>query len=86
MDNKEFISESFKSHNVYREKHGVPALKLNDGLSEKAQKWADHMAETGAFEHCKDRNFEGQTLGENIAMKWTSSGDDFTGNSRHILI
>ena len=29
--------------------------------------------------HSVDRKYKGNQLGENIAMKWTSSGDDFTG-------
>ena len=45
-----------------------------------AQKWADHLAKTGSFQHNQDRNFEKQTLGENIAMKWTSNNDAFTGD------
>ena len=78
-NNKDFIKQSLKSHNDYRKSHGVPALKLNDSISAKAQKWANHMADSGDFKHCPDRDYKGDTLGENIAMKWTSSGEEFTG-------
>jgi len=79
MSNKKFVEDCLKYHNQRRAQHGVSPLKLNKDIVDKAQKWADHMAKTGAFQHCPDRNFKGQTLGENIAMKWTSGGDDFTG-------
>ena len=29
--------------------------------------------------HSTDRKHKSDQMGENIAMKWTSSGDDFTG-------
>ena len=37
------------------------------------------MARTGRFQHNENRKFKSDTLGENIAMKWTSQNDDFTG-------
>ena len=37
------------------------------------------MASENKFMHSVERKYKGNQLGENIAMKWTSSGDDFTG-------
>ena len=78
MPDKKFIDECLSAHNVYRKKHRVGALKHNPKLTDIAQGWADHLAGRNAFQHSTNK-IDGQKLGENIAMKWTSSGQDFTG-------
>ena len=80
MVDKKFIEQALKAHNEYRARHKVAALKHNKDISIIAQRWADHLASTGSFQHSSDRKFKGDSMGENIAMKWTSGGDDFTGN------
>ena len=67
------------THNSYCSKHGVSNLKLNKEITAMAQRWADHLASTGTFSHSQDRNFKGDKMGENIAVKWTSNTEDFTG-------
>lgn len=53
------------SHNRERALVGVPALRWNDDLAAGAQAWADHLAQTGRFEHSP--NVPGRPLeGENI--------------------
>ena len=47
-------------------------------LTDFAQKWADHLVATNGFQH-SDCNHRGQKLGENIAMKWSSRPDAYTG-------
>ena len=47
-------------------------------LTDYAQKWADHLVATNSFQH-SDCNHKGQKLGENIAMKWSSRPDAYTG-------
>lgn len=53
------------SHNRERALAGVPALRWNGDLAQRAQAWADHLAATGRFEHSP--NVPGRPLeGENI--------------------
>eukprot|EP00918_Siedleckia_nematoides_P014930 GHVU01032389.1.p1 GENE.GHVU01032389.1~~GHVU01032389.1.p1 ORF type:complete len:252 (-),score=26.08 GHVU01032389.1:2309-3064(-) len=79
MTSKQFITDALNYHNTRRSEHGVPPLTHNPAVSDRAQKWADHLARTNTFQHCQDRNFQGQTMGENIAMNFTSGGEEFTG-------
>lgn len=54
-----------ESHNRERADAGVPALSWNPDLALRAQAWADHLSETGKFEHSP--NTPGRALeGENI--------------------
>lgn len=48
------------AHNRVRREYGVGPLKWSDRLAASAQKWAQHLARTGSFEH--------STSGENLAM------------------
>lgn len=53
------------SHNRERASAGVPALSWSPDLAQRAQDWADHLSETGKFEHSP--NIPGRPLeGENI--------------------
>ncbi|XP_066294292.1 Golgi-associated plant pathogenesis-related protein 1-like [Branchiostoma lanceolatum] len=72
----EFAKNCLTAHNELRAKHGAPPLKLSDKLTAHAQKWADHLASTGNFEHS-----EGSGYGENIAMQWSSGGADVPARS-----
>lgn len=53
-------------HNRERAEVGVPPLSWNPGLAADAQRWADHLAATGTFEHAGSD--ENPTSGENLAM------------------
>lgn len=79
MADKKFIKEFEKVQNKYRARHQVGKVKHNAEISKIAQKWADHLVSSGKFETSKDRQFKGEPMGENLGMKWTSTGDDFTG-------
>ena len=78
---KKFNEEALKQHNLYRARHQVPSLKYNKDIAATAQKWADHLAASNLFQHSSDadRKYKGESMGENIAMKWTSSGGDYSG-------
>ena len=54
----------------------VGDLKSNPSLCSLAQKWADHLAATGTLQHSSN-DFQGERLGENVAMKWGSG--EYTG-------
>lgn len=53
------------AHNREREALGIPALTWNDRLAESAQRWADHLGDTGQFMHAEDVPGE-EPQGENL--------------------
>ncbi|XP_076455129.1 uncharacterized protein LOC143289835 isoform X2 [Babylonia areolata] len=75
---KKFAEDTTKAHNEYRKRHQAPPLSHSKELSAQAQKWADHLAATGSFQH-SGATLRGEHLGENIAMKWSSAPDTYTG-------
>ncbi|XP_055925841.1 Golgi-associated plant pathogenesis-related protein 1-like [Argiope bruennichi] len=62
----EFVVDCLHWHNVFREKHDVPPLQLNNQLCTQAQFWANHLAHTNTFSH---RNL--RDIGENLFSKWS---------------
>lgn len=78
MADKTFIDEIVKSHNEYRKRHQADSLSHSRELSAQAQKWADHLAATGTFQH-SNVSIKGEKLGENIAMKWSSRPEAYSG-------
>ena len=54
--------------NASRAEHGRPAVEVNLELSDKAQGWADHLAEHGALEH--------SDLPEGLTLAWTALGEN----------
>lgn len=76
--NKNYVKDALDAHNHFRTVHQAGKLKLNNELSTIAQQWAETIAKTNNFEH-SNNNYLGQSLGENIAMRFTSSGDELTG-------
>lgn len=73
----EFHEQCLQAHNIVREAHGVPPLRHNPELVASAQRWADELARDDKFEHSSNRPDD---VGENIGMKWESTGTIFTGN------
>merc|ERR1712241_1176656 len=61
VDLDKFRQDSLAAHNVYRAKHGVPDLKLNNELNALAHEWADYLIANNAFEHRPNTKY-----GENI--------------------
>lgn len=51
-------------HNRERAALGIAPLRWNAGLAQSAQRWADHLAATGAFEHAPELPSDPQ--GENL--------------------
>ncbi|KAL4218952.1 CRISP [Mactra antiquata] len=78
MADKKFIDEMVKAHNEYRSRHQASSIKHAKDLSEFAQKWADHLVATNSFQH-SNCELKGERLGENIAMKWSSQPDAYSG-------
>ena len=54
------IAEILAAHNAYRAPLGLPPLRWSDSLEDKAQSWADHLAEIGELVHSGS--------GQNLAM------------------
>ncbi|XP_003726109.2 uncharacterized protein LOC100892542 [Strongylocentrotus purpuratus] len=73
-DLKSFRKEALSSHNKYRDVHGVSSLKLSDDLNDHAQRWAEHLSQSGKFSHSNNRE-----LGENIGMHYSSASTEFSG-------
>ncbi|KAK3593730.1 hypothetical protein CHS0354_013628 [Potamilus streckersoni] len=78
MLDQKFIDEVVNAHNEYRFRHQAPPIKHAKDLSEYAQKWADHLVASNTFQH-SPCDVDGTRLGENIAMKWSTGADAFTG-------
>ncbi|XP_053381289.1 uncharacterized protein LOC123555358 isoform X2 [Mercenaria mercenaria] len=78
MADKKFIDEMLHAHNEYRARHQAAPLKHSKDLSEFAQKWANHLVATNSFQH-SNCDLKGERLGENIAMKWSSRPDAYSG-------
>ena len=72
-NNKQFIRDALDAHNHFRSMHSAGRLKLNDEMCRIAQAWAERIARTNTFEHSQNM-YAGQPLGENIAMRFTSTG------------
>ena len=75
---KAWYKDFLDAHNRYRSLHQVGAVKYNDKLNRLAQRWADNLAAKDAFQH-SDCKFDNTRVGENIAMKMSSSKSDFEG-------
>ncbi|XP_049887843.1 uncharacterized protein LOC126382127 isoform X2 [Pectinophora gossypiella] len=71
-----FEDDFLRAHNEYRDKHGVPPLKLNKKLSKYAEEWAKTLIKKNRMEH-RDQN----DYGENIFYAW-SSDPNFTVSGR----
>lgn len=57
----QFRATMLTVHNNYRVRHGISPLKLNDALNQKAQKWADTLAEYNILNNSDDNDY-----GENL--------------------
>ena len=79
MSDRRFIDDLIQASNDYRAVHQAEPLKYSAVISAISQRWADRLAQTGVMQHNPDRTFNGQPLGENIAMKWSSDDRDYSG-------
>ncbi|XP_028909733.1 Golgi-associated plant pathogenesis-related protein 1 isoform X1 [Ornithorhynchus anatinus] len=68
LASKQFADEVLRAHNDYRQKHGVPSLKLCKKLNREAQQYAEALASTKVLKHSPESS-RGQ-YGENLA--WAS--------------
>lgn len=59
-----FDARVLAAHNIERDKLGIEPLRWNPALAASAQRWADHLAATGRFEHApeNDDTPEGENL------------------------
>ncbi|CAF0790997.1 unnamed protein product [Didymodactylos carnosus] len=56
---------ALRQHNIFRRRHCVSALKLNNTLNSIAQRYANKLANTNTFVHSNNK-LNGQRLGENL--------------------
>ncbi len=49
-------------HNKHRAAVNVPPLEWSDTLTEQARVWAQHLVDTGKFEHAQERHNAGENL------------------------
>lgn len=74
-----FVKEILEAHNKYRVHHQTPALAYSAELTRGAQKWAEEIAARDRLDH--DPECQGNMVGENVAMKYSSAHTDFPGTS-----
>ena len=75
-----FVNDCVKAMNVYRDRHQVSPLAHNPQLTSIAQKWADHLAAgSRSLSHNPNASYRGEKLGENCAMRFDSSRQEYTG-------
>lgn len=65
----EFRRAFLAKHNQLRAKHGVPALIFDDYLQNRAQEWADRMADSGRISTRRESQY-----GENLYVSWSNNG------------
>lgn len=75
---EKFIREALNAHNNYRRKHGVPELTHDPELSRVAQNYANYLARINTLKH-SDCNFNGNRMGENLAMIMDSRLNSYPG-------
>ncbi|XP_033877142.3 uncharacterized protein LOC117412703 isoform X1 [Acipenser ruthenus] len=61
-----FEAEALEAHNMYRQQHGAPPLRLSAQLSREAQKWASQLLSMRALQHSDTDH------GENIWCRTSS--------------
>lgn len=69
-----FEEDFLEAHNAYRQRHGVPPLRLDRKLCKYSEEWAKHLAQRNSLEHRPGSNY-----GENIYCLY-SSDPSFTIN------
>ncbi len=66
-------SDMLQLHNYYRARHSASPLTISQRLNHIAQRYADHLAATGKFEHSGNKLGD-ENIGENLYMQWISRG------------
>ncbi|CAF1382972.1 unnamed protein product [Didymodactylos carnosus] len=62
-DLNSFRQQALDAHNQYRRKHCVPVMTLDSNLNNKAQQYAQYLAQNNVFQHSNH-----QGMGENLWM------------------
>jgi uncharacterized protein YkwD len=68
---RQFQEDCLLAHNKYRQRHTAPPLQWSYKLANEAQKWAQHLLDSGQFTHS-----ENIVYGENLAGR---KGYDLNG-------
>lgn len=76
----DFESDCLRTHNEYRARHGVPALKLNKRLCKHAEEWARILASRGVLIHRNNSQY-----GENIFCLWSSNASNNNVSGKEVV-
>lgn len=76
----DFEVDCLKTHNEYRARHGVPALKLSKKLCKHAEEWARILANRGVLIHRNNSQY-----GENIFCLWSSNASNNHVSGREVV-
>jgi hypothetical protein len=78
--------EILNAHNSYRSQVGVPPLTWSDALASHAQEWAQHLSDTGKFEHSGAKG-EGENIwmGTSGAYSFTQMIQSFGNEKQHFV-
>ena len=68
-DQRQMQDQALKAHNLFRTRHCVPSLVLDEDLNRSAQQYAEQLAQSNRFEHSDAAEY-----GENLFVR-TSSAD-----------
>lgn len=74
-----YREEMLRGQNALRARHHAPALTADPELESYAQRWADHLAATGNFEHSRG------PYGENLYYVESTSGLDSVEAARQAV-
>lgn len=72
IDLVKFNQDSLNKHNEYRRKHGAAEVVLDDTLIERAQWYAEQIAEKESLTHSDCYLSDGKRIGENLYYSWNS--------------
>lgn len=76
----DFEIECLKTHNEYRARHGVPALKISKRMCKHAEEWARILASRGVLIHRNNSQY-----GENIFCLWSSNANNNHVSGREVV-
>jgi len=76
------IAQVVAAHNRWRDKYKVAGrVEWDPTVAAVAQEWANHIAQTGQFDHRPDSGADSSPYGENLFAAWNPDPSTITGDS-----